>query len=253
MSFSPALAHRQRKLAAIAAADTGADADLLPEIDDSNPAAAEYRQLLASLHADVRTLSEIQSHADRLPKKKAMLATYEAWIMGALEAGKQGTAVQDDVLATGFIWAVDLADWEAALILARHMIEHGVALPTYGNFKRTPAIFLVDRAAEMAKADPASVPLDVLQEVSALTAGHDMRDDSRAKLLRAIGLAQFDAAEKFDPAADNAVAGGKAALVEAALVSLRAAVKLDPQVGVKKQIEQAERLQKKLAAEASGN
>lgn len=251
MSFSPALAHRQRTLAALAAGESAAS-EALPEIDDSNPAAAEYRQLVASLHDDVRALSAIQSHDARLPRKKAMLAKYEPWIMGALDAGKTGAAVQDDVLATGFIWAVDLADWPAALTLARHMIDHGVALPTYGNFKRPPAIFLVDRAAEMAKADPAQVPLEVLQEISALTTAADMRDESRAALLRAIGLAQSAAAEKFDPAAENAVAGGKAALVEAALVSLQAALKLDTKVGVKKQIEQLERLQKKLAEEAAG-
>lgn len=247
MVFSPALAHRQRTLAAMAAASADAPAQGLPEIDDADPAAAEYRQLLAALHNDVRTLSAIQSHDARLPKKAEMLLAYAPWIEGALLAENDSPAFQDDILATAFIWHVDLGQWSQALELARHMIARGIALPSYGNFKRPPAIFLVDRAAEMAKKDPASVPLEILQEISTLTAEHDMRDESRAALYRAIGLAQAAAAEAFDPLAENAAAGGQAALVEAALVSLNAAVKLDAKVGVKKDIEKLERLQRKLA------
>lgn len=247
MVFSPALAARQRTLAAMAAG-TAADADApLPELADNDLAAAEYRQLLASLHNDVRTLSAIQSHDARLPKKAEMLTAYQPWVGGALNADAEAPAFQDDILATAFIWHVDLGQWPEALILADHMIKRGIALPTYGNFKRPPAIFLVDRAAEMAKKAPASVPLEVLQEISTLTAGHDMRDESRAALYRAIGLAQAAAAEAFDPLAENAAAGGQAALVEAALVSLNAAVKLDAKVGVKKDIDKLERTARKLA------
>lgn len=221
----------------------------LDGIDDSHPAAAEYRQLLASLHNDVRTLSAIQSHDARLPKKAEMLLGYTPWLEGALLAGTDGDAApfQDDIVATMLIWHVDLANWSQALEIARHMIARGIGLPSYGNFKRPPAIFLVDRAAEMAKKDPASVPLDVLQEISTLTGTHDMRDESRGALHRAIGFAQAAAAEEFDPLAESAPAGGKAALVEAALASLRTAVKLDANVGVKKNIEKLEVLQRKLA------
>ena len=250
MVFSPALAHRQRTLAAIAAGSETAS-QALPEIDESNPAAAEYRQLLASLHNDVRALSEIQSHDARLPKKAEMLTTYLPWITGALASDPGEPSFQDDIIATAFIWHVDLAQWVEALLLARHMIERGIALPSYGNFKRPPAIFLVDRAAEMAKKDPKLVPLDVLLEISDFTAGHDMRDESRAALLRAIGHAHAAAAETYDPQAASATAGGQAALVEAALTSLNAALRLDAKVGVKKDIEKLERLQRKLAPPAS--
>lgn len=250
MVFSPALAHRQRTLAAMAAGSLATVANSLPEIDDADPAAAEYRQLLASLHNDVRTLSAIQSHDARLPKKAEMLTVYQPWVEGAVTAPDEGAAFQDDIVATAFIWLVDLADWSSALTIARHMIARGIGLPSYGNFKRPPAIFLVDRAAEMAKKDPALVPLDVLQEVAALTASHDMHDKSRAALHRAIGIAQAAAAETFDPLADSAPAGGKAALVEAALASLRTAVKLDANVGVKKNIEKLEALQRKIAEPA---
>lgn len=246
MVFSPALAHRQRTLAAIAAGSETAS-QALPEIDESNPAAAEYRQLLASLHNDVRALSEIQSHDARLPKKAEMLTTYLPWITGTLAADHPGApSFQDDIIATAFIWYVDLAQWVEAMLLAHHMIERGIALPSYGNFKRPPAIFLVDRAAQMAKKDPASVPLDVLLEISDFTTGHDMRDESRAALLRAIGIAHAAAAETYDPQAASATAGGQAALVEAALFSLNAAIRLDAKVGVKKDIEKLERLQRKL-------
>ena len=248
MAFSPALAHRQRVLAAIAA---GPDAPVaaLPEIDPASPAAAEYQQLLASLHNDQRALHDIQSVQEKIERKRTMIDTYLPWVNGALDAGAEGRAVQDEIVVTMMIWAFDIQNWELALDLAQHVLTHGLALPE--RYKRTAATLIAEEIADAAKVDPASVELAQLQRASSLTADYDKPDQVKAKLLRAIGLALSAQADAFDPAAENAAAGGLPALVDAALLHLKEALRFDKNVGVKKQIEQLERQAKKLADEAA--
>ena len=166
----------------------------------------------------------------------------------ATDAGP-GTAVQDEIVATMLVWALDLLDWSNAVAIAEHMLRHGVTLPE--RYKRDVATFLVDRVADTAKTTPEAVSLDLAREVLALTVDRDMPDQARAKLHRAIGLRLMDDAFNFDPSAETALAGGKAALVDAALAALTEALRLDQNVGVKKQIEQLTRDAKKLA-EAAG-
>lgn len=252
MSFSPALAHRQRTMAALAAG-TALAAAALPEIEDDNPAAAEYRQLLSSLHNDLRTLHDIQSIDAKIARKRSMIETYLPWVTGAVAAGVStdsdaGKAVQDEIVATMLIWLLDLRDWSNALTVADHMLRHGVSLPE--RYKRDVATLLVDRIADTAKEAPDAVPIEVARDVFELTRKRDMPDQARAKLHRAIGVSLAKDAETFDPTAENAVAGGKAALVSAALAALKEALRLDKNVGVKKQIEQLEREAKKLAEQA---
>lgn len=249
---SPFRQHQLQVRAALAAGTAFAGA-ALPEIDDANPAAAEYRQLLASLHNDLRALHDIQSVDGKIERKRAMITAYQPWVVGALAAGTAtdagpGTAVQDEIVATMLVWALDLLDWANAVAIAEHMLRHGVTLPE--RYKRDVATFLVDRVADTAKATPEAVSLDLAREVLALTADRDMPDQARAKLHRAIGLRLMDDAANFDPSAETALAGGKAALVDAALAALTEALRLDQNVGVKKQIEQLTRDAKKLAADA---
>ena len=244
---SPFRKHQQHVRAAMAAAAISA-AGQAPEIDDSNPAAAEYRQLLAALHNDLRTLHEIQSVQEKIARKREMIDTYLPWVNGALEAGAEGRAVQDEIVVTVMIWALDIQNWTLALDLGEHVLKHGLALPD--RYKRTPATLIAEEVADAAKADLASVPLDVLHRTGDLTNDSDMPDQVRAKLFRAVGLLAAHEAEHFDPEAESAIAGGKAAMVEVALVSLRDAIRYDKNVGVKKQIEQLERTAKKLAEEA---
>lgn len=256
MSFSPALAHRQRVLASLSAEQSGLAgfASALPEIDPANPAAAEYRQLLGSLHNDLRALHDIQSIDGKIARKRSMIEAYLPWVEGALAAGADsagvtGTAVQDEIVATVFVWALDLRMWLLGIEIAGHMLRHGVSLPE--RYKRDVATLLVDRVSDTAKEAPDTVPLEVARAVFQLTQVRDMPDQARAKLHRAIGLCLAKDAETFDPAAENAVAGGKAALVDAALAALKEALRLDKNVGVKKQIEVLERDAKKLADAAA--
>lgn len=248
MSFSPALAHRRRVLSSLASGvETVRNA--LPEIDPNSPAASEYQQLLASLHNDLRALHDIQSVQAKIEAKRAMITAYLPWVEGALAAGEDGRAVQDEIVVTMLVWALDIQDWDRALIIGSHVLEHGLSLPE--RYKRTAACLVVEEISDAAKADPAAVPLEILLRTQGGAEGRDMPDQVRAKLLRAIGLGWAAMADQFDPAAETAFAGGVAALIDAALTALVEARRLDSKVGVAKKIEELTRTQRKLADAAS--
>lgn len=247
MSFSPALAHRQRVLAAIASGKEAVQ-NILPEIEKGSPAAAEYQQMLASLHNDLRALHDIESVQGKIERKRTMIETYLPWVNGALDAGAEGRAVQDEIVVTVMIWAFDIQNWALALDLAEHVLTFGLALPE--RHKRNPACLVAEEVADAAKVDVWAVPFADLQRTAALTAELDMPDQVKAKLQRALGLSLAAQAAAFDPDVETATAGGKAALVDAALTHLREAVRLDSKVGVKKPIEQLEREAKNLAEQA---
>lgn len=237
---SPARASLQRKLAAIGSgATSGPHAGPMPETGD---VASEYQLLLAALGVDLRRLSEIQSIERKVDAKREMIGRYRPWLDGALTSPHPA---QDEIVATMLIWSIDIADWSLALDLARHVIEHGLQLPE--RYKRNPATLIAEQAAEAGLQIPPVVDYDTLIMVDALTASKDMHDQVRAKLKKAIGIALHALSEKFDPEAENAAAGGKPALIEAAITSLKDALHLDQKVGVKKLIEGLEREQRKLA------
>lgn len=222
---------------------------LAPAFDENSPAASEYQQLLAALHNDLRALHDIQSQEGKIDRKRLMITTYLPWVQGALDAGEDGRAVQDEIVVTMLVWALDTQDWELTLNIGGHVLEHGLSLPE--RYKRNAACVIAEEAAEAAKKDISAVPFDVLQRVAALIAGRDMPDQVRAKLQRAIGLNLMAQIDEFDPQAETATAGGKSALVDAALTALRSALTLNSSVGVKKQVEQLEREAKKLAEQAA--
>lgn len=245
--FSPALRHRQRVLAQQSGA-AKVEAEAPVELERTTPAGQEYAALRVLLHDNLRTLSDIASHEARVPEKVKMARAFAPWIEGVLAA--EGQAAQDEILVTNLVWAIDYRDFDYALRLAAHAIRHGLAMPE--KFTRTPACYLAEEVATIANAEFDAVSLDHLLAVSALVEGHDMHDAVRAKLLKAIGRRYARRAEEFDPAADNAPAGGKAAYVETALENLRRALQLDSNVGVKKDIERLEREAKKLAPGEGG-
>jgi glucokinase len=242
--FSPALRHRQRVLAQLSGAET-AEPAAPEELDRSTPAGQEYAALRVLLHDNLRTLSDIASHEARVPVKVEMARAFAPWVDGVLAA--EGQAAQDEILMTNFVWAIDYRDFDYALRLGAHAIRHGLAMPE--RFTRTPACYLAEEIAEIANAEFDAVSIEHLLAVQTLVEGKDMHDAVRAKLLKGIGRRYARKAEDFDPAADNAPAGGKAAYVAEALENLRRALQLDKNVGVKKDIERLERAAKALAEE----
>lgn len=251
---SPALRHRQKKLARLAAEAAGlaTAANGAPPMPEDGPVATEYQQLLAALHEDLRTLHGIQSKEAKAAKKAELIQTYLPWLQGALAIEEGAAAPQDEIVVTCMIWAVDIRAWDLAELLAAHVIRHNLQMPE--RFHRGAAAYMVSEIAKVALAEPGSVPHEVLERTVPLSEPpHDMKDDTRAKLHRALGESWQRRAEDFDPAAETAFAGGKPAMIDAALGQMRRAFELDDKVGVKKPIEQLEREAKKLADAATAN
>ena len=241
--MSLARRHREFTLAAQAAALAASVAleGTAPPMPTEGAAASEYQQLLIALGEDRRQLQSIQSTEGKIALKHTLIGRYRAWVEGAISAA---TAAQDEIVARMFTWAVDVADWPYALEIARHVLAHGLAMPE--GFKRAPAVYLAEDIATAGLGPVITVDLETLQATAALTEAHDMPDQVRAKLEKALGIAFRTAAENFDVEAESAVAGGLPALVEAALSHFNRAVELDKNSGVKKSIEALERQLKNL-------
>lgn len=238
---SPALRHRQAKLAAIAASGGRGGATGAPAMPSEGPVASEYQLLLMALGEDLRSLSNIQSIERKIEAKRTMIARFMPWVQGALEAE---VPAQDEIVTTMLIWLLDLGCWTQAIVLGKHVLDNGLALPE--RYKRNPATLIAEEIAEAGLTTPPTADLNTLSLAQQLTEPHDMHDQVRAKLAKAIGLALAAQAESFDPEVETATAGGKPALIDAALTWLKTALRYDSKVGVKKAIEALERARNKL-------
>lgn len=205
----------------------------------------EYRDLLEQLGEDLNRLSQIESTEAKIEAKRQMIDHYRDWIEGVLRAGQDGAATQDEIIAITFIWFIDIQDWQMAVQIGAHILAHKIKVERH---KRNPACILAEDIAEASILDLGAVDHGTLIAVDELTAQHDMPDQVRAKLKKAIGRNLADQAAKFDPEASEGPAGGKAALIEAALEQLRRALALDGKSGVKTDIGSLERELKKITS-----
>jgi hypothetical protein len=237
------LRRRQQTLAQIAA--TGSDSTVpgAPPMPEDGPVATEYQLLLMAMGEDLRQLHNMMERSRKIEAKRVMIARYLPWVEGALAAE---VPAQDEIVVTMMIWAIDIGNWPLSLRLAKHVIENALALPE--RYNRTAGTLIAEEVAEAGLLVPPEVDLDTILAIDALTADLDMHDQARAKLFKAKGLALKARADAFDPTAESAMAGGKAALVEAALDAFHAALGKDSKSGVKKLIEAMEREAKKLGA-----
>lgn len=244
--FSPALRHRQRVLAALSGQAVDADRAAPPAEPDAGTAQGqEYFALRVLLHDNLRTISDVQSIEARNPMKAEFAKAFAPWIEGVLAAGYDGPAAQDEILIQNMIWAIDTRDFDYALLLGDHALRHKLAMPE--RFNRGVACFLLEEMAELSLAQHELITLEQLLRVEEMATGHDMPDQARAKMCKAISRSWQRRAEAFDPAADNAPAGAKAGYIEAALNAATRAFALDHGVGVKKDIERLTGQLKKLA------
>ncbi|MDT8758229.1 phage terminase small subunit [Sphingomonas psychrotolerans] len=231
--------------AAVRAASIATVAPAAPAAD--SPAGQEYAALRVLLHDNRRALTDIASHEARNPRKAEFAKAFAPWIEGVL-ASESGEATQDEILVTNMIWAVDYRDIDYALRLGAYAIRHHLVLPD--GYTRSVACFLAEDIAHLALSNAEAVTIDQLLLLRELVSQSDMPDPVMARLGKAIGRAFVAKADAFDPAADNASAGGKAAYQTEALVNFRRALELDKSVGVKKDIERLERQLKEPAAQA---
>jgi len=207
--------HYQRTIAAAAGANDPS-ASVPPAYSN------QYELMLAQLAEHRRVLHGIQSIERKAEAKRKMLPEYTAWVSGALE-GDSGR--QDDVLMTIMVWAIDVGDYTTATLIAAYALKHGLTMPD--QYKRDAATLVAEEIADAALAPGGAVGGDVLSELSDLTADHDMPDEVRAKLNKAIGLALESTAPQV------------------ALEHLNRALALNDRVGAKKDIERIERTIKK--------
>jgi hypothetical protein len=206
-----------------------------------------YEQMLLQLHEDRRRLHDIQSVEKKVALKRELLPAYAAWIEGALTAGREtGRAVQDEVIVNVMPWLIDVGAYEQAIIVAEHVLRFRLVMPE--RFKRTPACYVTEEIAEAAIAASSAgtgFSIYVLLRLEEIVEGHDMPDEVRAKLHKAIGLELARQADAASPDDDTLIAGFVPATRTEALARLNRAFALNPKVGVKKQIESLERALKK--------
>lgn len=240
MSHSPFLLQRMAKLAALSGATVTTAA--LSEPDPESASGQEYATLRAVLHDNLRKLQDVESHEARIPMKQAFMLEFDPWIAGVLAADKP---VQDEILMTNLVWAIDCGEYDLALGLGRFALKHGLALPE--RYNRTAACFLREEIAEIALAQPGAVPHEILVELDQLTSAADMPDAAKAKLDKALGRSWLAKADAFDASDETGPAGGAAAYASEGLAHLQRAMKLNANIGVKKDIQRAEKLLRDLA------
>ncbi|WP_336654310.1 terminase endonuclease subunit [Leclercia adecarboxylata] len=216
---SPARAHRLRVEAEQTAREGG-----------PRQALSGYNHMLLYLSEDMTRLKGTQSTEKKAELKRDMLPKYEPWVAGILAGdGSQ----QDDVVMNVMIWRIDAGDYHGALVIGHHALKHGWVLPT--RYNRTTATAIAEEFADAAmRAYTAKQTFSaaLLTQALELVDSHDMPDQSRARLHKALGYALRDN--------DQAIA---------ALNHLNRALQLDNRCGVKKDIEQLNR-QLRQAAEA---
>lgn len=185
---------------------------------------SEYEKMLRILARHRKDLKQIQSTERKADFKKKILPDYLPWIEGALSAGN---GKQDNVLMTWCVWAIDCKEYHLALNIAEYAVFHDLQLPD--PFTRTLGTLIAEELSNQAKtAQAANQPFEVsyLEQANHITADCDMPDESRARLLRELGLLT---------APKNP---------EKALEYLEKALGLDQKVGVKGDIK---KLRKKLS------
>jgi len=245
--MSPMQRHRARALAAQSA--TAVAASPIAARPVTGAAATEYELQRARLGVDLRRLKEIQSIKSKIELKRDLLPEYVPWVAGVLDAAAAGArGVQDDILVQVMIWRIDVGDYDGALPLIDYVLRWSLALPE--RFNRTAATLIVEEIAEAALKSikqGEDFSLELLQRIEAIGADHDMHDQVRAKLMKALGLQVARVVDAIAPDADGP-AGQRRAGIDAALRYLRRAQELNSKAGVVKEIERLERMARDVIA-----
>ncbi|BAU74398.1 phage terminase small subunit [Metapseudomonas furukawaii] len=230
---SPARQHFQRVTAALEAAQAGRD--------DSMEGANAYELQLAQLLQHRLRLRQIQSNQGKAELKRQLLPEYAPYLQGVLAEGR---GAQDEVLTTLMVWHIDAGDYKGALDIAAYVLEHQLVMPD--RFQRTTGCLVAEEIAEAAlKAQKTGEHFDLatLHRTALLTVDQDMPDEVRAKLHLAMGRATLAGLTEEEPGRPGQVAAG--------IELLKRAIELHSACGGKKDLEQAERLQKRIAATGS--
>lgn len=214
---SPARRHYLATVAAAAAVVAQADTPV------AAATANAYELMLLQLAEHRRSLKQVQSIERKIEAKRSYLPVYADWVRGVIAGNRGG---QDDVFVTVMVWMIDTGALHEAVPLVAYALQHGLTMPD--QYQRNIATVVAEEYADTAlKRIETNTPtlgdLAALGEVADLTADHDMPDQVRAKVHKALGYM----CRVYDP--------------EMGLVHLREALRLNDKVGVKKDIERLER------------
>ncbi|WJV52940.1 phage terminase small subunit [Prodigiosinella aquatilis] len=188
-----------------------------------------YNQMLLKLEEDKRQLKRTQSTLKKAALKRQMLPYYQPWVAGALSAGKGG---QDDVLLHIMVWRIDAGEFDGALDIADYAMKNGLVMPK--PYKRQTACTVAEEIADTITKNHAAkqpVPVAILQRTLDVTADHDMPDEVRAKVHKILAYGLRD---NNDPVL--------------AYHHICQAYQYDDKCGVKKDMEQLERIVRKASA-----
>lgn len=239
--MSLARQHFQRCMASLSAAAL-AQASGAPAAADVGPGADQYELMVLHLRTDIARLRGLQSIEKRIELKRDLLSTYDGWVQGRLDAAAEtGTGVQDDVLVTIMLWRIDVGDFEGALPLADYALRYKLTMPE--GYSRGVACLFAEQVAEgalkiLAAGEPAPA---VLERVVELTEGHDMPDEVRAKLQKALGYESARLAGDVAACEATGVPGAARIFKEQALDQLKRAVALHDSCGAKTEIKRLEK------------
>ena len=200
---------------------------------------------MAQLHQHYQQLKGVQSAQGKAELKAKILPDYAPYIAGVLASGQ---GAQDEVVTTVMLWRFDAGDYAGGLEVAAYVLAHGLKMPD--RFERTTGCLVAEEVAEAAlKAIKAggSFDIGILAEADRLTAGHDMPDEVRAKLMLAMGRVAAALVNPEQPA------DGDVHSLEVARHFLTGALALHDKCGGKRDLELVDRQLKKHAeANASG-
>lgn len=200
-----------------------------------------YELMLAKLQQDQLRLKQVQSQQNKAKVKAELLPDYAPYVEGVLAAGQ---GAQDDVLVTVMVWRFDAEDYGGGLDIAEYVLRHNLQTPN--RFNRTPGCLVAEEVAQAALTVQKAggvFPHDILTRTAVLTAEQDMPDEARAKLTLALGRATLAGLDENNL--------GQPGQVQAGIDLLKTAIQLHDSCGGKKDLERAERLQKKHAGPTS--
>lgn len=215
---SPARRHKQKVLAKQAATSMASDDEVVR--------GSAYELMLEQMGQQKRELKSIKSMVAKNEAKAAMLPEWQGYIEGVLAAD---TGATDSIIGQLLIWSIDVDEYDQAIGIAEYMLKHDIALPE--QFERdTVDAFAEEMADAWIKRDEPVISLAQLKMVLGLVDTHELFDEVRAKLLRALGEASHEAGAEY----------------ETSIKYLDEAVTLNPRVGCKPLLS---KLQKQLGNE----
>ena len=233
MRHTPAQRHRLHQLALLQTAQANA-ANV-----HGHTVGTAYELQQAQLHQHRIFLRSIQSIEKKIEAKRALLAEYDAYLDGVLEA-RPGT--QDDVVATVLVWHIDAGNYPRALQLAEYALASGIKPPD--QYNRDLPTIVQDEVAEAILGGrlAGKEAQQAAARAIALTEHADTPDQAKSKIYKAAGWAVLGKTASHD--VDMKTRTLKAC--KEALPLLQRAMELDTRAGVKKDIERLERRLAKL-------